>query len=57
MVADGNDDLSLLVNRTGNVTVYARGREVALRENDAVLISSSEAVVFDRRSFGESIAI
>src|SRR6266851_3637826 len=57
MIADGNDDLSLLVNQTGIVTVSARGREVTLRENDAVLISSSEAVVFDRRSFGESIAI
>jgi len=57
MIVDGNDDLSLLVNQSGNVTVYARGREVTLRENDAVLISSGEAVVFDRRSFGESIAI
>jgi AraC-like DNA-binding protein len=57
MIADGNDDLSLLVNQTGNVTVHARGREVTLRENDAVLISSGAAVVFDRRSFGESIAI
>ena len=57
MTADGNDDLSLLVNQTGNVTVSARGRRVELRENDAVLISSGEALVFDRRSFGESIAI
>jgi len=57
MTADGNDDLSLLVNQTGSVTVSARGREATLRENDAVLISSGEAVVFDRRSFGESIAI
>ena len=57
MIADGNDDLSLLVKQTGSVTVTARGREVTLHENDAVMISSSEAVVFDRRSFGESIAI
>ena len=57
MIEDGNDDLSLLVNQTGNVTVSARGREVALGQNDAVLISSGETVVFDRRSFGESIAI
>src|SRR5712671_2996118 len=57
MIADGNDDLSLLVNQTGSVIVAARGREVTLHENDAVMISSSEAVVFDRRSFGESIAI
>jgi AraC-like DNA-binding protein len=57
MIADGNDDLSLLVNQKGNVTVSARGREVALCENDAVLISSGETFVFDRRSSGESIAI
>jgi AraC-like DNA-binding protein len=57
MTADGNDDLSLLVNQTGNVTVSARGRRVDLCENDAVLISSGEPVVFDRRSFGESVAI
>jgi AraC-like DNA-binding protein len=57
MTADGDDDLSLLVNQTGSVIVSARGREVTLRENDAVLISCSDAFVFDRRSFGESIAI
>jgi AraC-like DNA-binding protein len=57
MAADGNDDLSLLVNQTGDVAVSARGREVALGANDAVLISSAEAIVFDRRSFGESIAV
>jgi AraC-like DNA-binding protein len=57
MTADGNDDLSLLVNQTGNVTVSARGRRVDLCQNDAVLISSGEPVVFDRRSFGESVAI
>jgi AraC-like DNA-binding protein len=57
MTADGNNDLSLLVNQTGNVTVAMRGREVTLRENDAVLVSSCEAIVFDRHSFGESIAI
>ena len=39
------------------ICASARGREVTLHENDAVMISSSEAVVFDRRSFGESIAI
>jgi AraC-like DNA-binding protein len=57
MAADGNDDLSLLVNRTGSVAVSARGREIALGENDAVLISSGEHVVSDRRSFGENFAI
>src|SRR6266581_5552721 len=57
MIEDGNDDLYLFVNQMGDITVSARGREVALGENDAVLTSSGEAIVFDRRSFGESIAI
>jgi AraC-like DNA-binding protein len=57
MIADGNDDLSLLVNQTGNVTVHARGREIALCENDAVLVNCGETIVFDRHSLGESIAI
>ena len=55
MIADGNDDLYLFVNQTGHITVSARGRDVTLYENDAVLISSGETVVFDRHSFGESI--
>jgi AraC-like DNA-binding protein len=56
MIADGNDDLYLFVNQTGHITVSARGRDVTLFENDAVLISSGEAVVFDRHSsVGESI--
>jgi AraC-like DNA-binding protein len=57
MIADGNDDLSLFVNQAGSVTVSACGREVTLCKNEAVLISSSEAVVLDRDSQGESIAI
>jgi AraC-like DNA-binding protein len=57
MMVDGNDDLSLVVNRTGNVNVSARGREVVLGANQAVLMSSAEAFVFDRRCCGESIAI
>ena len=57
MIADGNDDLYLLVNRTGEMTVSARGRELALGENDAVLTSSSEVTVFHRRSsLGECVA-
>jgi AraC-like DNA-binding protein len=57
MIADGNDDLYLFVNRRGDVTVSARGRELALGENDAVLTSSGEVTVFHRRSsLGECIA-
>jgi AraC-like DNA-binding protein len=55
MMAVGNDDLYLFVNQTGDITVSVRGRDVTLGENDAVLISSGETVVFDRRTLGESI--
>jgi AraC-like DNA-binding protein len=56
LIEDGNDDLSLVVNRTGNVSVSGRGREVELGENDAVLLSCAEAIEFVRHSSGCSIA-
>src|SRR5262245_6192458 len=34
-LADGNDDLSLVINWAGRLATIARGREVALREGDA----------------------
>jgi AraC-like DNA-binding protein len=55
MMADGNDDLHLFVNQTGDITVSARGRDVTLGDNDAVLIGSGETIMYDRHSFGESI--
>jgi AraC-like DNA-binding protein len=55
MTGDGNDDLYLFVNQTGEITVSARGRDVTLGENDAVLISSGETIMFDRRTLGEAI--
>jgi AraC-like DNA-binding protein len=56
MIADGNNDLFLLVNQTGDATVSGRGREFALGENDAVLTSSGEVTMFRRHSsFGECV--
>jgi AraC-like DNA-binding protein len=56
-IADGNDDLALIINRSGNATVSARGRELPLAQGDAVLTSSGEMTVFDRWSPGESISL
>jgi AraC-like DNA-binding protein len=56
-IADASDDLSLVVNRTGNVTVSSRGRDVTLGENDAVLIGSDEPEVCDRHRSGQFIAL
>ena len=57
LIADGIDDLALVVNLTGAVTTTARGREVVLGEGDAVLKSSSEITTFERSSLGGSFSI
>src|SRR5260370_18667201 len=56
-VTDGNDEFSLLVNRTGQLTVSGRGREVPLAPGDGVLISSGDVMVCDRLSYGESLSL
>jgi AraC-like DNA-binding protein len=56
-LADGNDDVALIINRAGLISAIARGREVTLREGDAVLINSGEMGVFDRLTAGGSFSI
>ena len=55
-LADGNGDLVFIINQTGKATVTARGRDVALREGDALLMSASEVKVFDRHSYGGALS-
>jgi AraC-like DNA-binding protein len=57
LIADGNDDLLLVVNQTGNFTLSARGREVSLREGDGLLRSSDDVAVFERRAYGYSLSL
>jgi AraC-like DNA-binding protein len=57
LLADGNDDLGLIINTSGNATISARGRELQLSPGDAVLTSSGDVTVFDRWSQGASISI
>jgi AraC-like DNA-binding protein len=56
-VTDGNDEFSLLVNRTGHLTVSGRDREVPLAPGDGVLIRSDDVMVCDRLSYGESLSL
>jgi AraC-like DNA-binding protein len=56
-VADGNDDVALLVNYTGAAAIAAGEREVMLRERDAVLIRSDEVITFDRFVSGRSFSL
>jgi AraC-like DNA-binding protein len=55
--ADGNDDLSLIVNCTGAFAVTAAGREVVLRERDAVLVRSDDVGEIDRFGPGRSLSL
>lgn len=55
-LADGNGDLIFIINQSGAATAFARGREVALREGDALLMSTSEVKIFDRHSCGGSLS-
>jgi AraC-like DNA-binding protein len=57
LIADGNDDLLMVVNRTGSIKVSACGREVSLGEGEAILRSSDEVSVFERRSYGASLSL
>jgi hypothetical protein len=57
LIADGNNDLALIINRRGAITASARGREVSLREGDGVLMNFAEITTFDRHSPGGSFSL
>jgi AraC-like DNA-binding protein len=56
-LADGNDELALVVNRAGILRAAGRGREITLRAGDAVLMSSGEVSAFERIATGGSFAM
>jgi AraC-like DNA-binding protein len=56
-IADGNDEFALIINRTGEATVSARGRELSLASGDAVLLSCDEIATFHRACLGEAISL
>ena len=55
--ADGNDDLALVVSRTGTIAVTSRGRETLLGQGEAVLTSSEDETTFERFSTGDSFSL
>ena len=57
LISDGNDDLMLVINRTGKLAISARCREVSLGEGDALLSSSDEVTVLERRSRGDLLVL
>jgi AraC-like DNA-binding protein len=55
--ADGNDDLALVVSRTGTIAVTSRGRQTLLDPGEAVLTSSEDGTAFERFSTGDSFSL
>lgn len=55
-LADSNGDLVFVINQSGSVNVRARGREILMREGDALLMSTGEIKVFDRPVHGGSLS-
>ena len=55
--ADGNDDLALVVSRTGTMAVTSRGRQALLGQGEAVLTSSEDETTFERFSTGDSFSL
>jgi AraC-like DNA-binding protein len=56
-LSDGNDDLVMVANRSGETSVSSCGRQLTLGGHDAVLMMNSEATSFDRPSGGSSFAL
>jgi AraC-like DNA-binding protein len=55
-LADGNGDLIFIINQSGSVIAQSRGRDIVMREGDALLMSTGEVKVFDRRVHGGSLS-
>lgn len=53
---DGNGDLIFIINQTGKATASSRGRDIALNDGDALLMSASDVKTFDRHSYGGSLS-
>jgi len=56
-LSENNGDLIFVINQSGMVNARARGRDILLREGDALLMSTSEVKVFERPVHGGSLSI
>lgn len=56
-LADGNDDVVLVINRMGSIAIESGGREQSLREGEAIVLCGGEPFSFNRQSLGRSFSL
>ncbi|MET3310412.1 hypothetical protein ABIF41_002253 [Bradyrhizobium japonicum] len=57
LVADGDDSLALIVNRSGVLGISERGHDLRLRAGEAVLTSAEDVTIFERLSLGSGFSL
>jgi len=57
LVADGDDSLALIVNRSGVLGISERGYDLRLRAGEAVLTSAEDVTTFERLSLGSGFSL
>jgi len=57
LVADGDDSLALIVNRSGVLGISERGHDLRLQAGEAVLTSAEDVTTFERLSLGSGFSL
>ncbi len=57
LVADGDDSLALIVNRSGVLGISERGHDLKLHAGEAVLTSAEDVTTFERLSLGSCFSL
>lgn len=57
LIADGNDDLVMVINQKSPLKVASAGKELILNEGEAILTASDEVTILDRNTSGRSLAL
>ncbi|WP_208764461.1 helix-turn-helix transcriptional regulator [Bradyrhizobium guangxiense] len=57
LVADGDDSLALIVNRSGVLGISERGHDLGLHAGEAVLTSAADVTTFERLSLGSCFSL
>jgi AraC-like DNA-binding protein len=57
LVADGDDSLALIVNRSGVLGISERGHDLRLRAGEAALTSAEDVTTFERLALGSGFSL